>query len=116
MNPWHLYLMALLYISAGIMHFLKSKWYIPIIPPRFPHKLLLVYLTGVLECYLGILLLLPSWKPMAITGIILMLILFLPVHIYMLYDQKFRKIFPRWLLWLRIPLQLVLMYWAYSYY
>lgn len=116
MNPWHLYVMALLYMLAGIMHFLKSKWYIPIIPPRIPHKLLLIHLTGVLEGYLAILLIIPSWRTIALSGIILMLILFLPVHVYMLYDKKFRKIFPRWLLWLRIPMQFVLIYWAFSYF
>ncbi|WP_224489178.1 DoxX family protein [Robertkochia flava] len=115
MEAWHYYLMAILYILAGILHFIKSKWYIAVIPEKFPAKLLLVYLSGIAEIYLGIMLFLPSWKLLALSGIILMLLAFLPVHIYMLKHPGFRKKFPAWALLSRISLQFLLMYWAYSY-
>jgi uncharacterized membrane protein len=113
--PWHYYLMATLYIGAGLLHFFKSPWYLPVLPKRVPAKLLVVHLSGILEIYLGILLLLPSWKPIALWGIILMLLFYLPVHIVMVRNPHFRKRFPGWVLWLRLPVQFLLMYWAWSY-
>lgn len=115
-ESWHFYLMAMLYLTAGITHFLKSKWYLYVMPPGIPHKLLVVYLSGIVEIYLALLLLMPYWKKMALLGIILMLILFLPVHIYMLTGKQFQKRFPKWALWLRLPLQGLLIFWAWMYY
>lgn len=115
MEAWHYYLMAGIYMAAGILHFIKSHWYLPILPPGVPAKLLVVYLSGIAEIYLGLLLLDPYWKAPALSGIMIMLLFFLPVHIYMLRNPKFRKRFPAWALWLRLPLQFLLIFWAYSY-
>ena len=113
--PWHLYLMAAIYIFAGMMHFIKPKVYLRIMPRYLPNHKLLVNLSGLAEILLGVSICFPSTKNVAISGIIAMLIVFLLVHFYMLSSKKAGAGIPQWMLLLRIPLQFGLMYWAYWY-
>ncbi|SDR08419.1 DoxX family protein [Flagellimonas zhangzhouensis] len=115
MAPWHLYLMALLYIFAGVMHFIKPKMYLRIMPQYLPDHKLLVLLSGIFEVAFGVALLFSFTREWSVYGIILMLLSFLPVHFYMLSSEKAGAGIPLWLLILRVPLQFVLMYWAFSY-
>ena len=113
--PWHLYAMAFMYIFAGLMHFIKPKAYLRIMPRYLPQHKLLIALSGVAEIVLGIGLCIPILKNTSIYGIIVMLSLFLLVHFYMLSGEKAAAGIPKWILLLRIPLQLGLVYWAYWY-
>ena len=108
--------MAAMYILAGIMHFIKPKAYIRIMPKYLPNHRELVYASGIAEIVLGISLCIPQLKNIAIIGIILMLAVFLMVHFYMLKGEKEGAGIPRYILLLRIPLQFGLMYWAYWYF
>lgn len=114
-EPMSLYLMAALYIVAGVMHFIRPKMYLSIMPRYLPAPKALVFWSGITEIALGVGLCIPSVKTLAIYGIIVMLLVFLLVHVYMLSSKKAAAGFPRWVLLLRLPLQFVLMYWAYSY-
>ena len=109
-----LYLMSLLYTAAGIYHFVKPKFYLAIMPPYIPNHKLMVLLSGITEVICGVGLLFTATRSLASWGIILMLISFLPVHIYMISSVKFAKI-PELILYVRILLQFVLIYWAYRY-
>ena len=113
--PWHLYLMAAIYVLAGTLHFIKPKIYLRIMPRYLPFPKSLVYLSGLAEIILGIGLCFKETKDFAIYGIILMLVIFLLVHFYMLSSEKAAAGFPKWALLLRLPLQFVLMFWAYAY-
>ena len=115
-NPWHLYLMSALYIMAGIMHFIKPKIYMRIMPRYLPQHKLLVYISGIAEIVLGIGIIFPLTRMFSIYGIIFMLLIFLLVHFYMLSGEKASAGIPKWILILRIPIQFALMYWAYSYF
>jgi len=114
-NPWHLYLMAAMYIFAGFMHFIKPHAYMRIMPKYLPNHRLLVYLSGIAEIILGVGLCFSLLKTFSIYGIIALLVVFLSVHIYMLTGEKASAGIPKWILILRIPLQFGLMYWAYQY-
>ncbi|MEZ2414559.1 DoxX family protein [Muriicola sp. E247] len=114
-EPWHLYAMAAMYFVAGLMHFVKPKAYMRIMPSYLPYHRELVYLSGAAEIALAIALCIPETKALAIAGIILMLIVFLLVHFYMLRGEKEGAGIPKWILLLRIPLQFGLMYWAFWY-
>ena len=107
--------MALFYIIAGALHFIKPKMYLRIMPRYLPNPKTLVFLSGVSEILLGIGLLYTNTRNFAILAIIAMLSIFLLVHFYMLSSKKAAAGIPQWILILRIPLQFVLMYWAYSY-
>lgn len=114
-NFWHLYIMALMYVFAGIMHFVKPKMYMRIMPRYLPNHKLLVYLSGIAEIALGMGLCFATTKAFSIYGIIAMLAVFLMVHFYMLTGKKASAGIPKWVLILRIPLQFFLMYWAWFY-
>ena len=113
--PWHLYIMGAMYVIAGFMHFIKPKMYLRIMPRYLPAHKTLVLLSGLAEIVLGISVCIPDTKDLAIWGIIAMLVVFLLVHFYMLSSKKAGAGVPQWLLWLRLPLQFGLMYWAYFY-
>lgn len=77
-----LYLMAVFYIFAGINHFRDPKFYIDLIPPYFPFKEFINIASGVIEIILGALLIPTQTRKYAGYAIILMLVAFIPSHIY----------------------------------
>lgn len=113
--PWHYYFMACIYILAGIMHFVYPAMYHRIIPSWIPFRMGMVYVSGLLEIGFGAALFFPGTSRLALFGIIALLVLFLPVHIHMLRDSHAAMGIPTWVLLLRIPLQGLLIYWAYAY-
>ena len=110
-----LYIMSIFYISAGIMHFLKPNYYLKIMPPYLPFPLCLVYLSGIAEVLLGVLLLVPSLRPFAAWGVIALLIAVFPANLYMLQKGGIEFGVPTWTLYLRLPLQGLLIAWAWIY-
>ncbi|QIE59019.1 hypothetical protein G5B37_05410 [Rasiella rasia] len=115
MLPWHQYVFGLLFIVAGAFHFQKPKLYVRIMPPYLPAHTSLVLISGLAEMAFGFLLLNAETQSIAAWAIIGMLLLFLTVHVYMLQEKKAALKLPKWVLILRIPLQFVLIYWAYLY-
>lgn len=108
-------LFALLFIAAGANHFRDPEFYEAIMPPYLPWHKALVAISGVAEVVLGIALLIPPLTPYAAWGLILLLIAVFPANIHMaLNPQLFPSIAPV-LLWLRLPLQVILILWAYWY-
>ncbi|WP_299112515.1 hypothetical protein [uncultured Winogradskyella sp.] len=114
-EPIGLYIMAGIYVLAGIIHFIKPKMYMCIMPNYLPNHRALVYLSGIAEILLGIGLYFPVLKTVSIYEIITMLAVFLMVHFYMLSGEKASAGIPKWILLLRLPLQFFLMYWAFIY-
>ena len=114
-QPWHLYLMAFLYFIAGLNHFRVPKIYYKIIPPFFSNKKFFNAITGILEIILSVLLLFTATINYACYGIILLLIAIFPANIYMLTNQKASFKLPKWVLIVRLPLQILLILWAYNY-
>ncbi len=107
---------ALLFIAAGINHFWHPANYLLIMPPYLAHHQFLNLAAGVLEVLGGIFLLHPNTRQWGGWLIITLLFFFLPVHIYMI--QKGGCMGPSlcvslWLVWLRLPLQFVLIAWAW---
>ena len=107
-----LVIMIIFYIGAGINHFWHPAGYYSIIPPYLPDHYLINILAGIAEIGGGLLLIFPATRKFAAYGIIVMLIAFMPAHIYMI--QQGGIIAPLWLAWLRLPVQGLLIWWAYS--
>ncbi|HEX9150659.1 MAG TPA: DoxX family protein [Flavobacterium sp.] len=113
--PWHLYTMAFIYVLAGLNHFRNPRLYLKIIPPYFPNPKLLNSISGCAEILLGITLCIPATSKLAAWGIIALLVAVFPTHLYMYANDRAAMGLPKWILLLRIPLQLGLIYWAYQY-
>lgn len=111
-----LYLMSLFYVAAGINHFRKPDFYKKMMPPYLPIPNFLIVASGVAEIGLGLFLLLNLTRFWAAWGIITMLVAFMPVHIFMYQERhnQFSSVPPSIII-LRIPLQAVLIVWAYWY-
>jgi uncharacterized membrane protein len=105
-------LLALLMVSAGILHFVRSGFFLKIVPSYLPFPLEIVYVSGVCEIALGILLLIPRFSPLAAWGIIALLIAVFPANIYAYQHQELIPAPPIVHL-IRLPLQGVLILWAY---
>ncbi|WP_339696287.1 MauE/DoxX family redox-associated membrane protein [uncultured Roseivirga sp.] len=115
MEDSSLYIMSAMYILAGIMHFVKPKAYLRIMPRYLPYHLPLVYLSGVFEIIFGALLLFPSTQVIGAWGIIAVLVGVFPANIHMLKTNKVKKQWYIIALWVRLPLQGFLIYWAWLY-
>lgn len=54
-------LFGLFFVFAGLMHFLKTRWYERIMPPYLPRHRELVYASGVAEIAGGLATMHPGW-------------------------------------------------------
>jgi uncharacterized membrane protein len=107
------WIFAVAFVLAGINHFLNTNFYLRMMPPVFPAHLFLVYLSGVFEIAFGILLLIPKFSRFAAWGLIALLIAVYPANIYMALDTNiFPEISPL-AQYLRLPIQFILIAWAY---
>lgn len=113
--PWHLYFMGVIYVAAGINHFIKPNIYLRMMPRYLPFPKTLVYLSGLAEIGLGVGACFPLSKNCALWGIIVLLLVFLLVHSYMLKNKKTGMGLPKWILILRFIFQFVLIWWAWQY-
>jgi uncharacterized membrane protein len=107
------WVLGLFFVMAGIAHFLRPGIYAKIVPPYLPWPRGLVYLSGICEVALGVLVLIPRFTAPAAWGLIALLIAVFPANVYMAQNPGlFPKLSPV-LLWLRLPFQGVLIAWAY---
>ena len=114
MEKTGLLLLSFLFIAAGIYHFVNPALYKKITPPWVPYPSLVVLISGVAEIVLGLLLLFETTRVYSAWGLILLLILVFPANIYMAVSGKFKRI-PLWIRVLRLPLQFLLIWWAWLY-
>ncbi len=110
-----LLLMAHFYILAGINHFLNPQFYLRIMPPYLPLHRELVLLSGLVEVLLGAYLLVPAWRRWAAWGTIALLVAVFPANVYQLQAGGAGMDVPLWALWLRLPIQALLIAWAYQH-
>ena len=115
MKTVFLYLMAVAYLAAGIYHFANPDFYKKIMPPYLPYHIQLIYVTGVCEILIGLFLLPASTRTYAAWFLIAFLILIFPANIQMAINFWQKKNPYLWIALLRLPLQLVLIWWAYIY-
>ena len=114
MTSLSLYLMSAFYLIAGVMHFIKPGFYKNIIPPALGNKDLINWVSGAAEVLLGIGLL-TEYQPLAAWGLVALLIAVFPANIYHLQQKGAGMNIPMWVLWMRLPLQFVLIWWAYLF-
>lgn len=113
-----LYVMAVFYVAAGANHLVSPTVYLPMMPPYLPAHRELIWLSGVAEVALGIAVLVPMLRQWAAWGLIALLIAIFPanLHIAMQDVPLFGRSegFGIWN-WVRLPLQAVLIAWAWWY-
>jgi uncharacterized membrane protein len=108
-------LLAVGFIAAGVNHFVMPRTYEQIVPPAMKRGAKsLVLISGVAEIGGGLGVLLPWTRRPAGLGLIALLAAVFPANLYMARTpERFRKI-PRWALYARLPLQPLMMWWAWT--
>lgn len=106
---------GLLFAVAGVNHFVDPAFYESIMPPYLPWPSVLVILSGIAEISLGIALLIPAFSRFAAWGLIALLIAVFPANIHMATHPDLYPTIPVIFLWLRLPVQALLILWAYWY-
>lgn len=109
------YLLGLSFALAGANHFLNTPFYLSMMPPYLPWHLFLVYLSGILEMACGTALLVQQFTRVGAWGVIAVSIAVFPANIYMAVHNELFTQFSPTALWIRLPLQGVIIAWAYWY-
>ena len=109
------YLLGVLFIIAGINHFVHTAFYLSIMPPYLPWHLELVYISGVAEASLGAMMLVRRWAVCAGWGLIALMVAVFPANLHMTIHPDLYPSLSKLGLWLRLPLQGLLIAWAYWY-
>lgn len=77
-----LYGQSMFYLLAGINHFRDPDFYLALIPPYFGYHETINFLSGGTEILLAVLLIPIKSRKTAAYGILLLLIAFIPAHVY----------------------------------
>jgi uncharacterized membrane protein len=107
-------LLAAFFLASGVNHFVMPRAYEQIVPPSLQADARrVVELSGVAEILGGLAVLLPRTRRVAGPGLIALLAAIFPANLYMARSpERFRRI-PRWALYARLPLQPMMMWWAW---
>ena len=113
-----LWVMAAFYVWAGIAHFLRPDFYEVMMPPYLPWHYELVILSGVAEVLCGVGLLIPQTRKLAAWATIALLVAVFPANLHVAFNDV--PVFgategPGPIGFVRLPLQLVLIAWAWWY-
>jgi uncharacterized membrane protein len=111
------WLLTLFMVAAGVNHFLDPGPYAAMIPAALPAPRALVYLSGVAEILGGLGLILPATRRLAAWGLVALFVAIFPANVNMAVNdlQLLDRPVPSWVLWARLPLQAVLVLWAWWY-
>ncbi len=107
-------LLGAFFVGSGINHFVIPGSYESIVPPSMRGEAKrLVVISGVAEIAGGVGVLLPRTRRLAGLGLIALLAAVFPANLHMARNPgEYRRI-PRWALYARLPLQPLMMRWAW---
>jgi uncharacterized membrane protein len=111
------WLLGLTFLAAGVPHFTHPEIYLPLMPPYLPWHRELIFIGGVFEMLGGAVVLWPNQKIQRLAGICLVawLAAIFPANLHMALNDPLvlGRHFSAAVRWGRLPLQLVLMAWAW---
>ena len=104
--------LSLFFINVGVDHFINPDFYLNIMPDYLPFHAEAVYLSGFFEILGGIVVLIPKLRALARWGLISLLIAVFPANIYMAMNPNLFPEFSLALLYFRLPLQFLVIFWV----
>lgn len=112
--------MGMAYAVAGLLHLLATPTYMRAVPSYLPAHRMLVVISGLAEIAGGVGLLVPENadgqpRRAAAWGLVLLLVAVFPANVTMIAEHARFPQVPLWAAWLRLPLQLPLLWWAWLY-
>ncbi|AUC84336.1 hypothetical protein CW731_03045 [Polaribacter sp. ALD11] len=106
-------ILAIFILYAGMQHFMKPDFFNAFVPDFLIYKTAIIYVSGIIEVLLAILLLIPKYKHIAATGIFFLMIFFLPIHVWDVFSET-PAIGSHKAAIIRLPMQFVLIALAYK--
>lgn len=111
LKPILTFLFGAFMIFGGVNHFTKPEMYAPFIPDFLP-SLAINYLAGVAEIVLGLGVYDPRFRSKATFGILVMMLIFLPLHIFDVFKEN-PAIGSHQAAITRLPVQFLFIAWAW---
>lgn len=81
------FLLAVFLIFGGIQHFISPESYVLFVPVFLPWTLAIIYVSGLLEILFGLALFFKKWSGIGARGILILMLLFLPIHIWDVFSE-----------------------------
>lgn len=107
------FLLAALMIPAGANHFFHTGFYVRIMPNYLPYPHQLVLLSGLAAVEVGILMLWGRTRRLAAWGAMAYFVAVFPANLHIALHPEIFPNLPNWVAWGRLPLQAVLIGWAW---
>ena len=101
------------FLVAGLLHFLRPKPYVSIVPAALPRKREIVYASGVAELAGAAGVMIPGTRRLAGRWLIATLLAIFPANVNMAVNAERYGAVPEPLLWVRLPLQGALIAWVW---
>jgi len=119
-NKLVIFVLGIFFVFAGVNHFVSPDFYYPLIPDYLPFPSFINIASGILEIVFGLGLFFPPFRKISALGILGLLVLFIPSHIYFIQIGSCITdglCTAPWIGWLRLLLiHPILIYWAYRAY
>lgn len=108
-------LCGVFFVGAGVLHFARPRMYEQIVPPGFGDPATVVAISGVAEIAGGLLLASPVGRRLSRWSLVALLVAVFPANVYMALapERTGGAALPVWLLWARLPLQPLLIWWVW---
>lgn len=108
------YALAAILVASAFVHLGRPEVFEPIVPPSLPWPRAIVLVTGVVELLLGVGLAFERTRRPAAWSAVAFFVLVVPANVHMAVNgvQLDGVHLPEWAAWARLPLQLVLVFWA----
>ena len=107
--------MPLMYLVAGVLHFVFPATYVSIMPRWLPWHYGLVYMSGLCEIVCAVLLIIPATRHTGAWLTIALLIAVFPANIQMAVNYYKGQNPYLWVAIVRLPLQFLLICWVWLY-
>ena len=98
------------FLLGGIGHFIAPDFFLKIVPPSLPLRLEAVYVSGLFELVGALALLRMKLRRAAGIGLFVLTIAVTPANVYMALNPQLFPAVPEALLWLRLVVQVVLLW------
>ena len=87
-----IYIMSIAYMYVGVRHFIDPDFFLAIMPNYLTFHLEFVYLSGLAEVILGLMLLSKKTQKTGAIGLIILLILVFPANIHLVQSELSQSI------------------------
>ncbi len=112
-RPYGRWLLAAFFMAAGATHFIHPAPYVAIMPSWLPAPAALVWISGAAEVLGGLGVLYSSTRVLAGWGLMLLLVAVFPANLNAALHGWPGGRLPAWVMWVRLPFQLLLLWWVY---